>query len=290
LRVRNQITFASLTGAAAILVALVPSASARVQYDPCHGDAGYDSAGFVCQGVEQIPGATTARVPQGRGLECKPDFKMVHTPVTPHDVGFNQFTASWDFWADRGEWVTWSGVGEFRTAGTGNGDKVATAYYPELHNWWAGAWTVRAYHVCDRYRNGARAETASSDPGPAGDVDVAGDGQDTERGGHGVDEILGGHGADQLHGGGGADQLLSGPGDDVDHGGAGSDELFDDQGIDHLDGGPGNDRFSAMDGDADEIVCGGGEDVVVADPIDSTHGCEHVYTSAATAPAEPPRN
>jgi hypothetical protein len=45
-----------------------------------------------------------------------------------------------------------------------------------------------------------------------------------------------------------------------------------------------------MDSDTDVIDCGGGEDVAVADPTDAVRNCEHVFTSAADAPAEPPPN
>jgi hypothetical protein len=221
---------------------------------------------------------------------CPEGEKMVNTPVTDGALAtFNATTADWDFWTEDGEWVTWNVFGTFTHGRTRTDRVIAVAYNPVLHNWWPGGnRSARVFHRCDDID--AKQATPSSDPGPAGDVNLAGTGRDTERGGHGVDEILGGHGADELHGGRGADQLLGGPGDDSSHGGVGSDELFDDHGTDELDGGQGNDRFSAMDDDTDEIDCGGGEDVVVADPTDSTHGCEHVFTSVDEAPAQPPRN
>src|SRR4051794_30346931 len=94
---------------------------------------------------------------------------------------------------------------------------------------------------------------------------------------------------DHLHGTSGSDILLGGPGADDVHGGAGPDELFDDQGEDVLHGGPGNDRFSTRDGNHDVVECGPGDDVAIGDPHDTFTQCEHVYTTPANTPAQPPQ-
>jgi Ca2+-binding RTX toxin-like protein len=83
--------------------------------------------------------------------------------------------------------------------------------------------------------------------GRKGDDNLRGD--IVEFGNVGNDTLNGGAGDDDLDGGPGGDTLNGGPDNDV------------------LDGGPGDDRFYAQDGEADEIICGPGGDVVVtADP------------------------
>jgi Ca2+-binding RTX toxin-like protein len=64
-------------------------------------------------------------------------------------------------------------------------------------------------------------------------------------------------GDDELRGRGGDDRLL---GDD------GNDHLIGDDGADLLNGGEGDDEIFAQDGEADEIRCGGGNDVAHYDP------------------------
>jgi Ca2+-binding RTX toxin-like protein len=66
-------------------------------------------------------------------------------------------------------------------------------------------------------------------------------------------------GDDRLYGYRGSDRLIGGRGDDVIVGGAARD---------HLDGGPGDDRIFARDGMIDRVVCGPGDDTVVADRQD----------------------
>jgi Ca2+-binding RTX toxin-like protein len=69
---------------------------------------------------------------------------------------------------------------------------------------------------------------------------------------------------DRLVGRGGNDTLY---GDTAVFSDEGNDALNGGPGRDILNGGPGNDTFFAQDGEADEIICGPGEDVVVnADP------------------------
>jgi Ca2+-binding RTX toxin-like protein len=89
---------------------------------------------------------------------------------------------------------------------------------------------------------------------------------------------------DRLDGGAGADQLLGGSGRDILIGGASPDIdlLFDGDGTsgDQLLPGDGGDFVVAADGAADVISCGPGSDEVIADPIDTTSGCEHVVAGS----------
>lgn len=83
--------------------------------------------------------------------------------------------------------------------------------------------------------------------------------------------------------------LFGGEGDDTISGGAAGDALFGDDGNDVLDGGSGRDFLSggfgddtirAVDGEADVIDCGFGNDTVYADTIDTVSpSCEHVVRS-----------
>jgi len=83
-----------------------------------------------------------------------------------------------------------------------------------------------------------------------------------------LDDVIEGlAGADRLVGGLGSDTLKGGPGNDVVVGGHGEDALG---------GGVGNDLIRARDGQVDRIFCGAGIDVVIADAVDITSGCERV--------------
>lgn len=75
--------------------------------------------------------------------------------------------------------------------------------------------------------------------------------------------ILGGNLNDRLMGRGGNDKMY---GDIAVFSNQGNDVLNGGPGRDILDGGPGDDTFYAQDGEADEIDCGPGGDVVHADP------------------------
>jgi len=98
--------------------------------------------------------------------------------------------------------------------------------------------------------------------------------------------LLGGPGADRLTAGAGPDRVGGGDGNDVIAGGDGNDLLDGGPGADALDGGPGDDRIDARDGFADQIACGPGRDVVVADGFDTVAAdCESV--DRATVPASP---
>ena len=105
--------------------------------------------------------------------------------------------------------------------------------------------------------------------GARGDDRVVGEsGGDHLLGGPGDDRLLGGDDDDRLEGGQGADQLIGGDGNDRLHGGRGADRLV---------GSAGNDRIVARDGHPDVVVCGRGDDTVVADARDEiAPDCERV--------------
>lgn len=135
--------------------------------------------------------------------------------------------------------------------------------------------------------------------GLAGDDFLAGDaGRDCLYGGDGNDRLLGGRGLDRVFGGSGADRLdgEDGMGDALGggaaHEGRGGDELYGEAGKDRLvdvrgrallSGGAGNDRIDSRDvgrddrRTADTVLCGTGDDVVLADESDRVAAdCEHV--------------
>jgi len=60
------------------------------------------------------------------------------------------------------------------------------------------------------------------------------------------------------------------------HGGSGDDEITGGTGRDLLIGSGGDDTIDAADGEADEVDCGAGTDVVAADAIDTTSSCESI--------------
>lgn len=91
----------------------------------------------------------------------------------------------------------------------------------------------------------------------------AGPGNDTIKGNSANNYIQGRDEHDNMAGRGGNDHLV---GDTGVFGDVGNDVLNGGPGRDVLDGGPGNDTFYAQDGEADEIICGPGGDVIHADP------------------------
>jgi hypothetical protein len=113
-------------------------------------------------------------------------------------------------------------------------------------------------------------------------------------------------GSSNLDGGGGNDILKAYDTNDVVNGGPGDDQVEGGLGNDVVTGGPGkdmimgdstaasctyysckipfgNDTIYAQDGEADQIDCGIGDDVVYADAIDTTTNCETVNKGAAPA-------
>ena len=108
--------------------------------------------------------------------------------------------------------------------------------------------------------------------GPEGDTVKGNNADNYLSGAGGNDTLLGRKGNDDLLGdivvfsNIGNDTLNGGPGNDDLDGGPGGDSLTGGPNNDVLDGGPGNDVFYAQDGEADEIICGPGGDVIHADP------------------------
>jgi Ca2+-binding RTX toxin-like protein len=132
--------------------------------------------------------------------------------------------------------------------------------------------------------------------GTPGDDSLFGKGAaDKLFGGAGDDYVDGEYGADELHGGPGNDTMAGRSNDDRIFGDAGDDQITGDRGFDHISGGsgddeifgnldpdtisggPGNDRINVVRGDHDTVRCGGGEDIVFADPADRVASdCEHI--------------
>ena len=113
--------------------------------------------------------------------------------------------------------------------------------------------------------------------GHAGDDDVEGAGGDDQLfGGDDADRLFGRFGADKLYGEAGDDELEGGRGRDLLSGGPGNDQLNGGYDRDRLDGGAGNDTLIARGGGSDQLDCGPGRDVAIADRTDRLRGCETV--------------
>jgi Ca2+-binding RTX toxin-like protein len=140
--------------------------------------------------------------------------------------------------------------------------------------------------------------TSTSNPGLEFDL---GDGDDTigwinaghvakAWGGAGNDTLRGDAENNLLYGQAGDDYLWGGQGADTLDGGPGTDQLIGDT-IYAYEGGDGNDRIEARDGERDEVMCGGGEDTVIADANDDVYiECENVDRAGppAVTPNPPP--
>lgn len=94
---------------------------------------------------------------------------------------------------------------------------------------------------------------------------LGGGGGDVVYGGPGDDFLDGGMGNDVLRGGPGNDDLVGRSGNDLLEGGTGGDRLVGGTGLDRLRGGPGVDAISALDGRADVVDGGVGNDVASLD-------------------------
>ncbi len=125
----------------------------------------------------------------------------------------------------------------------------------------------------DRLRGTSKADTLNGRGGD--DVLLGRGGDDRLEGGAGDDELDGSGGGDRIDAGRGADLIVGGGGDDVIVGGRGID------GINMVDGveveSPGRDVIKALDGEADEISCGEGDDRAIVDEVeDGVYDCEEV--------------
>ena len=120
--------------------------------------------------------------------------------------------------------------------------------------------------------------------GPTGNDDNVASDIEVITGSPSDDSLTGDAGANFLHGADGADTLAGGAGDDYLYGETGDDRLTGGAGNDQLDGGRGDDALDSRDGGPDSVVCGPGDDSVIADSSDSLAGdCER--RDVAPAPA-----
>jgi hypothetical protein len=121
-----------------------------------------------------------------------------------------------------------------------------------------------------------------------------GDGDDTIYGSTNPDEIDGGAGDDRLYGLDDADDIDGGDGADLVFGGAGDDGLTGGPGTDQIYGDDlratnewGNDLLIAVDGGADRVSCGEGEDTAVVDAPDlADPNCENLRGGQSTPPRD----
>ncbi len=103
---------------------------------------------------------------------------------------------------------------------------------------------------------GAAVSFVELDGSSAGDTIRGADGDEFLNGNQGNDSIQGRAGADTLVGADGRDRLTGG------------------SGVDTFDGGPAPDNIQARDGVAEDVNCGGGNDTVNADAVDTLTNCE----------------
>jgi Ca2+-binding RTX toxin-like protein len=102
-------------------------------------------------------------------------------------------------------------------------------------------------------------------------------GADELHGGPGDDTMAGRSGDDRIFGEDGDDTITGDRGEDRIAGGGGADQLFGNLDPDVVSGGSGDDRINVVRGDLDEVRCGAGRDVVLADPRDQVaRDCEDV--------------
>jgi Ca2+-binding RTX toxin-like protein len=85
--------------------------------------------------------------------------------------------------------------------------------------------------------------------------------------GAGNDEVLGHKGRDRVSAGADRDEVRTFAGNDYIKGGNGRDRIW---------AGPGKDEIHVDDGNKDVVDCGGGIDLVFADPRDELRNCERV--------------
>jgi hypothetical protein len=100
---------------------------------------------------------------------------------------------------------------------------------------------------------------------------------DTITGTAGADVIATLRGPDSVQAGAGRDLACGGERDQRISGGRGGDLLIPGPDRDHVSANRGNDSISLRDGHRDTVNCGGGRDVVRADPVDEVaRNCERV--------------
>ena len=91
------------------------------------------------------------------------------------------------------------------------------------------------------------------------------------------DRLRGDNGRDELYGDTGNDIMLGGAGKDELQGGTGNDKLIGGPEADMISAGAGIDVIDARDKSVDEIACGAGKDLVMADKHDKVgRDCEKV--------------
>ncbi len=93
------------------------------------------------------------------------------------------------------------------------------------------------------------------------------------------DYLSGDQGNDTVDAGAGNDEVRGEDGNDTLKGGDGTDKLF---------GGTGADTIESNDGTADTVICGPGNDSVIADTADELDGCENVDRRVVAPPADAP--
>jgi Ca2+-binding RTX toxin-like protein len=102
------------------------------------------------------------------------------------------------------------------------------------------------------------------------------------------DIVDGEQGNDVLDAGPGDDELVGDEGNDDLKGGDGNDKLNGGPGLDAYDCGAGDDSFDSADGIAEKVVCGAGNDTVVADQLDELADCEKSERRTVAPPADQP--
>lgn len=164
------------------------------------------------------------------------------------------------FASSRGE-INNVSVGEYTGGGSGRGEAIS--YFG-------------TYDDGGQYSGGVGCAALDSKPRVVvvslgdGDDSVNSDGAET----FGNDPLPLTKSVDTIYRGGSGDDTLSGhAGSGSIRGGSGDDVIKDPGGNDVLRGGLGDDTIKAKDGRHDLIICGGGDDRVVADPFDTLQGC-----------------
>ena len=102
------------------------------------------------------------------------------------------------------------------------------------------------------------------------------------------DYLSGDQGNDTVDAGAGNDEVRGEDGNDTLKGGDGNDKLFGGTGADAIDAGAGDDTIESNDGVADRVVCGPGNDAVIADTADELIDCENADRRVVAPPSDQP--